>query len=198
MSTNEAQNLLRFDDADLGANRLGATHGEAAEFPCRRAQIPAIHICGGGWLYRPDILLPAHIDFGGRILPPLLAKPQSLNLESIMPFIAVGGSTLLFAVVVVGAVVVLYVARSRRKADVTVKRARGAVNYIWDTKRIRTPGSSVRSYEDVRVLIMRVGNENRFEVKEPFQNTFKAGENWTIYYTSYPFRFLSAELDSKL
>jgi len=81
---------------------------------------------------------------------------------------------------------------------VTVKRARGAVNYIWDTKRIRTPGSSVRSYEDVRVLIMRVGNENRFEVKEPFQNTFKAGENWTIYYTSYPFRFLSAELDSKL
>ena len=118
-------------------------------------------------------------------------------MTEIMPFAIAGGGAILFAAVIVGAIVLLYIMRSRKKADLTVKLARGPINYVWEANRVRTPNSSVRSYEDVRVLIMRVGPERRFEVKEPFQNVFEEGEEWLIYYTSYPFKFLSAEQVSK-
>ena len=72
----------------------------------------------------------------------------------------------------------------------------GKVNYIWGTKRVRVTGSSVRSYEDVRVLHLNLG-EKKFEVKEQLQELIKEGEEWVIYYTSYPFKFLSGEQIAK-
>ena len=186
--SNEVQNLLGFDDSDLAANRSGQLTEKQKKFLSGEHRSQQSVFAGvGGFVALIFCCLPVLV-FGGRVLlPQWLADPRSFNLAEIMPFVAAGGNTLLLAVVVVGAVVVLYLVRSRRTADITVRQARGTIDYVWDTKRVRTPGSSVRSYEDVRVLIMRVGPERRFEVKEPFQNVFIEGEEWVIYYTSYPF-----------
>lgn len=54
-------------------------------------------------------------------------------------------------------------------------------------------GSSVRNYEDVRELILHVVPEQRFEASPQLQSIIQEDEQWAIYYTSYPFKFLSGE-----
>ncbi|MBI2330924.1 MAG: hypothetical protein HYU84_01885 [Chloroflexi bacterium] len=139
--------------------------------------------------------LPLLIMGPRMILPMLLNGGDFSEITEILPLTAVGGLGFLSVggvVLALGAAFVIYMVRASKKADLTVKRAEGKVNYSWGTKRARTPGSSVRRYEDVRVLHLSLG-EKKFEVHKDLQEIIKEGESWAVYYTSYPFKFLSAE-----
>ena len=41
--------------------------------------------------------------------------------------------------------------------------------------------------------MLHVGEGNNFEANTMIKDLIQEGESWTIYYTSYPFKFLSAE-----
>ncbi|HXQ36531.1 MAG TPA: hypothetical protein VN843_21140 [Anaerolineales bacterium] len=60
-------------------------------------------------------------------------------------------------------VVPVYLMRANRKEVIAVQRAEGTARYTWGTKRVRTPTSSVHSYEDVQVLHLNLG-DRKFEV----------------------------------
>ena len=86
--------------------------------------------------------------------------------------------------------------RVGKQADLSIKRAGGKVIYSWGTKRVRNPGNSARPYDDVRVLYLSLGDK-KFEVPNDLKEIIRDGEEWTIYYTSYPFKFLSGEAVNK-
>ena len=50
--------------------------------------------------------------------------------------------------------------------------------------------------EDVRVLHLNLGDK-KFEVNEQLRSIIQEGQDWTIYYTGDPFKFLSAEMLSE-
>jgi hypothetical protein len=196
MSESGIREFWKFDDADLVANRLGKLTEKqktylTGEHKSQRgvflgvgASIVALFCCLPMFLIGPRMILPMLLNGGG-----------FSDLKELLPLAAMGGFGIIFigtAVLVVGAVLAIYVMRANKPADITVNSIKGKVSYTWGTKRVRTPGSSVRSYEDVRVLHLNLGDK-KFEVKEQLQGIIKDGEDWAVYYTSYPFKFLSAE-----
>jgi hypothetical protein len=125
----------------------------------------------------------------------LLSGGGSTNPADMLPLIAMGGFGILFfgiTVVIIGAVAAFYFMRANKKADLTVKRAEGKISYTWETKRVRT-NTNVRGFQDVEVLMLHVGEGNNFVANTMIKDFIQEGESWTIYYTSYPFKFLSAE-----
>lgn len=185
-----------FDDADLGANRLGQLTQKQKTFLAGEHKTQrGVFLAVGGGIAILFCCVPLFV-FGLRgILPLLLSSGGSTNPADLIPLIAMGGFGILFfgiAVVIVGAVAAFYFMRANKKADITVKRAEGKINYTWETKRVRT-NIDVRGFQDVDVLMMHVGEGNKFEVSEAIKDLIKEGDGWTIYYTSYPFKFLSAE-----
>jgi hypothetical protein len=191
---------MNFDDAALGANRLGQLTEKQKTFLAGEHKTQrGVFLAVGGVIAVLFCCLPL-LMFGLRgLLPMLLSGGGSTNPADMLPLIAMGGFGILFfgvAVVIVGAVVAFYFMRSNKKADLTVKRAEGKVSYTWETKRVMT-NTKVRGFQYVDVLMMHVGEGNNFEVSEMIKDLIKEGESWTIFYTSYPFKFLSAELVSK-
>lgn len=185
----------KFDEADLGANRLGQlTEKQKKYLVGEHKSQRGVFIGVGGVVAFLFLCLPVLL-IGSRVLLPMLLSGKPSDLQELIPLIAMGGFGIIFigtAVLIVGAVVIFYVIRASKPAEIAVLTARGKVEYTWGTKRVRTPGSSVRSYEDVRVLHLNLGDK-KFEVKEQLQEIIQEGEEWSVYYTSYPFKFLSAE-----
>ncbi len=185
----------KFDEADLGANRLGQlTEKQKKYLVGEHKSQRGVFIGVGGVVAFLFLCLPVLL-IGSRVLLPMLLSGKPSDLQELIPLIAMGGFGIIFigtAVLIVGAVVIFYVIRARKPAEIAVLTANGKVEYTWGTKRVRTPGSSVRSYEDVRVLHLNLGDK-KFEVKEQLQEIIQEGEEWSVYYTSYPFKFLSAE-----
>ncbi len=185
-----------FDDADLGANRLGQLTEKQKTFLAgeHKTQRGVFFAVGGG-IAILFCCLPLLV-FGLRgLLPMLLSRGGSTNPADMLPLIAMGGFGILFfgiAVVIIGAVAAFYFMRANKKADLTVKRAEGKISYTWETKRVRT-NTNVRGFQDVEVLMLHVGEGNNFEANTMIKDFIQEGESWTIYYTSYPFKFLSAE-----
>lgn len=190
------EQFWNFDDADLGANRLGQLTEKQKKYLTGEHKSQKNVFIGVG-LALPIIFfcLPLLILGTRMILPMLLDGGDFSDMTEILPAAAMGGFGLLFGgtiIVVVGAVVAIYMIRASKKADISVKRAEGEVTYSWGTKRVRNPGNKARPYDDVRVLHLSLG-EKKFEVHKDLQEIVKEGENWIVYYTSYPFKFLSAE-----
>ncbi len=185
----------KFDEADLGANRLGQlTEKQKKCLVGEHKSQRGVFIGVGGVVAFLFLCLPVLL-IGSRVLLPMLLSGKPSDLQELIPLIAMGGFGIIFigtAVLIVGAVVIFYAMRASKPAEIAVLTARGKVEYTWGTKRVRTPGSSVRSYEDVRVLHLNLGDK-KFEVKEQLQEIIQEGEEWSVYYTSYPFKFLSAE-----
>lgn len=193
MSELQLQERWGYDDADLGANRLGKLSEKQRQFLAREHKTQRSVFMGvGAFIALAFCCLPVPV-IGVRMLPSFISNPQSFNLPGPMPTLAIAGPILGALALVAGTVIVLYFLRARRDADITVRKAEGIVRYLWETKRVHTPGSSVREYEDTRALILHAGPERRFEVDEQLQDIVREGEEWIIYYTSEPFKFLSAE-----
>ena len=185
----------KFDEADLGANRLGQlTEKQKKYLVGEHKSQRGVFIGVGGVVAFLFLCLPVLL-IGSRVLLPMLLSGDLSDMQELIPLAAMGGFGIIFigiAVLTVGAVVVIHAMRASKPAEINVTTARGKVEYTWGTKRVRTPGSSVRSYEDVRVLHLNLGDK-KFEVKEQLQEIIQEGEEWSVYYTSYPFKFLSAE-----
>lgn len=185
----------KFDEADLGANRLGQLTEKQKKYLVGEHKSQRGVFIGVGVVVAFLFLCLPALLIGSRVLLPMLLSGKPSDLQELIPLIAMGGFGIIFigtAVLIVGAVVIFYAIRARKPAELAVLTARGKVEYTWGTKRVRTPGSSVRSYEDVRVLHLNLGDK-KFEVKEQLQEIIQEGEEWSVYYTSYPFKFLSAE-----
>lgn len=185
-----------FDDADLGANRLGQLTEKQKTFLVgeHKTQRGVFFAVGGG-IAILFCCLPLFVFALRGLLPMLLSGGGSTNPADMLPLIAMGGFGILFfgiAVVIIGAVAAFYFMRANKKADLTVKRAEGKISYTWETKRVRT-NTNVRGFQDVEVLMLHVGEGNNFEANTMIKDFIQEGESWTIYYTSYPFKFLSAE-----
>ena len=185
----------KFDEADLGANRLGQLTEKQKKYLVGEHKSQRGVFIGVGVVATFLFLCLPALLIGSRVLLPMLLSGKPSDLQELIPLIAMGGFGIIFigtAVLIVGAVVIFYVIRARKPAELAVLTTNGKVEYTWGTKRVRTPGSSVRSYEDVRVLHLNLGDK-KFEVKEQLQEIIQEGEEWSVYYTSYPFKFLSAE-----
>lgn len=195
MSDLELSEYWNFDDADLEANRLGQLTEKQKKFLLGEHKSQrGVFLGVGGAAAVLFCCLPA-LMIGLRVALPMLLNGGTSDLQEMLPLAAMGGFAIIFigmAVFIVGTVVAIYLMRANKKADISVKRVEGKVTYTWGTKRVRTPGSSVRGYEDVRVLHLNL-SDKKFEVKEQLQELIKENEEWTIYYTSEPFKFLSAE-----
>lgn len=185
-----------FDDADLGANRLGRLTEKQKTFLAGEHKTQrGVFLAVGGGIAVVFCCLPLFVFALRGLLPMLLSGGSSTNPADMIPLIAMGGFGILFfgiAVVIVGAVAAFYFMRANKKADLTVKRAEGRISYTWETKRVRT-NTNVRGFQDVEVLMLHVGEGNNFEANTMIKDFIHEGESWTIYYTSYPFKFLSAE-----
>jgi hypothetical protein len=200
MSDSQLRELWNFDDADLGANHLGQLTEKQRKFLVGEHKSQrGVFLAVGGGIAILFCCLPLLLSGLRGVLPLLLSGGGSTNPADMIPLIAMGGFGILFfgiAVVIIGAVVAFYFMRANKKADLTVKRAEGKINYTWETKRVRT-NINVQGFEDINVLMMHVGEGNKFEANTMIKDLIQEGESWTIYYTSYPFKFLSGEFVSK-
>ena len=193
--SDELMKLWNFDEADLGANRLGKLSEKQGNFLAGEHKSQSRVFLGVGAAVVAIFCCLPILVFGVRVLPSLLLSGGASDLTNMLPPTLSMGAVLgiLAAVALpIAAVVGIYLLRAGRKADVNVKRAEGEVKYTWGTKRVRNPGNKARPYDDVRVLHLYLGDK-KFEVREELQMHIKEGDSWIVYYTSYPFKFLSAE-----
>lgn len=198
MSEAKLKELWGFDDADVAANRLGKLTEKQRKFLMGEHKSQrAVFIGVGAVVAFIFCCLP--IVFGARTLLPLLISGDLGNAPDLLPLLATGGMGFGFVAAIAVPVAIvfgIYLLRANKKEDISVKRAEGTVKYSSGTKRVRTPTSSTSKWQDVRVLHLNLGDK-KFEVKEQMQEIVKEDDAWTIYYTSYPFKFLSAEPVSK-
>lgn len=190
--------VLGFDDADLGSNRLGQLTQKQKVLLTEKAKSHKssntiigviIAVVFGGALLT-GLGAPILATVGGSLLESGEVTPEALI--ALIPIICM----VLFFLVIFGGVllVVLKVVfdRANKKVDTTVRRVEGTVNFIWVEKRKRNPSKTGPTYKTVRVLEMRIGGET-FNVNNELPNVINQGEEWIFYYTNHPFKFLSAE-----
>lgn len=193
------EQFWNFDDADLGANRLGQLSKKqkthlTGEHKSQRNVFLGVGGAASAIITIAFCILPVLL-IGGRVILPMVLDGDFSEIQELVPFAAAGGIGIVAVISVlvpIVAIMGIYFVRANKKADLSVKQAEGNVNYSWGTKRVRNPGNKARPYDDVRILHLSLG-EKKFEVHKDLQEIIKEGENWIVYYTSYPFKFLSAE-----
>lgn len=193
------EKFWNFDNADLSANRLGQLSEKqktylTGEHKSQRNVFFGVGGAASAIIVIAFCILPVLL-IGGRVILPMVLSGDFSDIQEIVPFADAGGIGIVAVIsvlVTIVAIMGIYFARANKKADLSVKRVEGKVNYSWGTKRVRNPGNKARPYDDVRVLHLSLG-EKKFEVHKDLQEIIKEGENWIVYYTSYPFKFLSAE-----
>ncbi|MBN8581507.1 MAG: hypothetical protein J0L96_12625, partial [Anaerolineae bacterium] len=167
--------VLGFDDADLGSNRLGQLTQKQKVLLTEKAKSHKssntiigviIAVVFGGALLT-GLGAPILATVGGSLLESGEVTPEALI--ALIPIICM----VLFFLVIFGGVllVVLKVVfdRANKKVDTTVRRVEGIVNFIWVEKRKRNPSKTGPTYKTVRVLEMRIGGET-FNVNNELPN----------------------------
>lgn len=193
------EKFWNFDNADLDANRLGQLSEKqktylTGEHKSQRNVFFGVGGAASAIIVIAFCILPVLL-IGGRVILPMVLSGDFSDIQELVPFATAGGIGIVAVIsvlVTIVAIMGIYFARANKKADLSVKRVEGKVNYSWGTKRVRNPGNKARPYDDVRVLHLSLG-EKKFEVHKDLQEIIKEGENWIVYYTSYPFKFLSTE-----
>jgi len=184
-----------FDDIDLSSNRNGQLTEKQRKFLAGEHKSQRnVFIGVGASIVVLFCCLPV-LFFGARGLLPLLFSGLPTDPGEKFTLLAMGGAGLVFFLVfgvAIAAIVGIYLLRANKKADIAVKTVEGTTTYTWGTKRVRIPGSGPNRYEDVNVLHLNIGDK-KFEVKEALQEIIKENDDWAIYYTTYPFKFLSGE-----
>ncbi len=190
---------LDFDDADLGANRLGQLTQKQKNVLAEKAKSHKS--------FNTIIGVIIAVVFGGALLTglgaPILATLGGSLLESgkvtteailtLIPIVCAG----LFFLVIFGIVLIVVLRvvfeRANRKVDTTVRRVEGIVNFVWVERRERNTMKTGPTYKTVRVLEMRIGGETFSNINNELPSLINQGEEWIFYYTNHPFKFLSAE-----
>ena len=193
MSELQLKEFWKFDDADLAANRSGQLSEKQKTYLTGEHKTQKNTFLGSGGLVLLLFLCVPALVIGARVVLPAIFSGDS-SFSDILPAGMGLGFVGIFAVPVF-AVLAIYMLRAGKKADLTIKRADGKAAYSWGTKRVRNPCNSARPYDDVRVLHLSLGDK-KFEVHNDLQQVIQEGEIWRIYYTSYPFMFLSGEKTS--
>lgn len=196
--TKTLEQVLNFDDADLGANRLGQLTQKQKDLLAEKAKSHKS--------FNTTIGVIIAVIFGGALLTglgtPILATVGGSFLESgevttealiaLIPIICM----VLFFLVVFGGILIVVLRvvfeRANKKVDTVVRHAEGKVNFVWVEKQERNTTKTGPMYKTVRVLEMRLGGET-FNVNQELPNVINQGEEWIFYYTNHPFKFLSAE-----
>lgn len=190
--------VLDFDDADLGANRLGQL--------TQKQKVVLTEKAKSHKNFNTIIGVIIAVVFGGALLTglgtPILAalggsllQSGKVTTEALIALIPIICAALFFLVIFgVVLIVVLRVVfeRANRKVDTTVRRVEGMVNFVWVERRERNTSKTGPTYKTVRVLEMRIGGET-FNVNNELPNIINQGEEWIFYYTKHPFKFLSVE-----
>ncbi len=190
---------LDFDDADLGANRLGQLTQKQKNVLAEKAKSHKsfntiigviIAVVFGGALLT-GLGAPILATLGGSLLES--GKVTTEALLTLIPIICAG----LFFLVIFGIVLIVVLRvvfeRANRKVDTTVRRVEGIVNFVWVERRERNTMKTGPTYKTVRVLEMRIGGETFSNINNELPSLINQGEEWIFYYTNHPFKFLSAE-----
>ncbi len=191
--------VLGFDDADLGSNRLGQLTQKQKVLLTEKAKSHKsfnitigviIAVVFGGALLT-GLGAPILATLGGSLLES--GKVTTEALLTLIPIICGG----LFFLVIFGVVLIVVLRvifeRANRKVDTTVRRVEGIVNFVWVEKRERNRSKTGPTYKTVRVLEMRIGGETFSNINNELPSLINQGEEWIFYYTNHPFKFLSAE-----
>lgn len=192
------EQFWNFDDADLGANRLGQLTEKQKAYLVGEHKTQKNVFLGVGGATSALILLAfcclPVILIGSRSIIPLLLSGDGFDITALFPFAAGGfmGVAIIGALIPIALIMGIYFTRANKKADLAVKRVEGTVNYSWGTKRVRNPGNKARPYDDIRILHLNIGGK-KYEIHKDLQEIIKEGEHWAIYHNTYPFKFLSAE-----
>lgn len=191
--------VLGFDDADLGFNRLGQLTKKQKDLLAEKAKSHKS--------FNTIIGVIIAVVFGGALLTgigaPILATVGGSLLESgevttealltLIPIICV----VLFVLVIFGGILIVILKvvfdRANKKVDTTVRRVEGIVNFVWVERRERNTRKTGPTYKTVRVLEMRIGGETFSNINNELPSLINQGEEWIFYYTNHPFKFLSAE-----
>ena len=190
--------VLGFDDADLGSNRLGQLTQKQKELLVEKAKSHKsfntiigviIAVVFGGALLT-GLGAPVLATVGGSLL-----ESGEVTAEALIALIPIICMVLFFLVIFGGILIVvlrIVFERANRKVDTVVRRVEGKVNFVWVERRERNTRKTGPTYKTVRVLEMRIGGET-FNVNNELPNVINQGEEWIFYYTNHPFKFLSAE-----
>ena len=119
-----------------------------------------------------------------------LASGGAIETDTIAILAVFGLLLLIFIGIGIG-----FIKKMTRKPDYAIRHAEGMVNFVWVESKVRTQTGS--GHKTVRSLEMHVGAETKFIVEDKLPNLINQGEEWAVYYTSYPFMFLSAEKTGK-
>jgi uncharacterized protein YqhQ len=198
MSDFELMKLWNFDDADLGANRLGQLTQKQKNVLAEKAKSHKgfntiigviIAVVFGGALLT-GLFVPILATVGGSLLES--GEVTTEALIALIPIICV----VLFSLAIFGVILIVVLRvvfeRANKKVETTVRRVEGTVNFVWVEKQERNRFKNGPMYKTVRVLEMRIGGET-FTVDQELPNVVNQGEEWIFYYTNHPFKFLSAE-----
>ncbi len=88
--------------------------------------------------------------------------------------------------------------RGNKTVNTAVKKAEGPVNIVRVEKEVidhaRGAGTNRIFKKKIQVYEMRVGGTKFDNVSDELPNLIQQGDEYAVYYTSHPFRILSAEL----
>jgi hypothetical protein len=173
-----------FNEGDLAANRSGRlTPGQKEKLD---TQLKAYK---GNYLNRGLIVVVALVIFVVIAGAAMLKLPEEVR-GAISPRMFVGP---------IGIVVVLVILfmRGNKTVNTAVKKAEGPVNIVRVEKEVidhaRGAGKNQIFRKKIQVYEMRVGGAKFDNVSEELPNLIQQGDEYAFYYTSHPFRILSAE-----
>lgn len=188
MSDAKLRKFFDFDEGDLAANRSGRlTPGQREKLD---NQLKAYK---GNYLNRGVIVGIALVIFVAVIVGIQLLLPAEFK-SVISPRMYIGP---------IGIVVVLIILfmRGNKTVNTAVKKAEGPVNIVRVEKEVidhaRGAGRSQIFRKKIQVYEMRVGGTKFDDVSEELPSLIQQGDEYVFYYTSHPFRILSAELLKK-
>lgn len=188
MSEKQLMEYWGYTESDLSANqREQLTEKQKAVLAEKQKEQKSYNSCLGA-------IVVGALGFllVGALFNPVLSAIQEFSAEGGEPMQLVAILTIvgILLAMIVGVTIVSF-RRMNRKADHVIRSAKGAVNFVWVESKVRTQTGS--GHKTVRSLEMHVGAETKFIVEDKLPNLIDQGAEWTIYYTNYPFMFLSAE-----
>lgn len=188
MTEKQLMEFWNYTEADLNANQRGQlTEKQTAVLAEKQKEQKSYNSCLGA-------IVVGALGFllVGGLFNPVRSAIQEFSAEGGEPMqlVAIFSVIGILLAMIVG-VTIVSLRRMNRKADHVIRSAKGTVNFVWVESKVRTQTGS--GHKTVRSLEMHVGPETKFVVEDDLPNLINQDEEWAIYYTSYPFMFLSAE-----
>ena len=196
MSETKLKQLLNFDEADIGANRLGQLTQKQKNLLGEKFKSNKMLYTGIGVILFLMICSVVGRIVSGPVISIVTGSGESISdsLSTAIPFLVIGLLFALFFGFILFLIIRVVFQKANRQADMTVRRAEGKVNFVWIEREERNLSSAGPMFKTVRSLEMRVGEDTNFKgVNSELPNLINQGEEWIVYYVNHPFKILSAE-----